>query len=134
MPAFEDYIAGKPLTEELARLKAGVFDAPEPGPMEVPAWEPDNLERPLNDGEREDLRRLMSEPGWRVLQRLRKKAIKAMEQAAIVLSTNNPLANERGIAVGWANLTAFKDQVKLDTLLIEAEVQRLKQGQKPSQG
>jgi hypothetical protein len=126
MPAFEDYIAGKPLTEELARLKAGVLDPPEPGPMEVPAWEPDNLERPLNDGEREDLRRLMSEPGWRVLERLRKKCVRQMEQNAILVSQTNPLTNERGIAVGWANVAAFKEQMRLDTVLIQSEVQQLK--------
>jgi hypothetical protein len=126
MPAFEDYIAGKPLTEELARLKAGVLDPPEPEPMGVPAWEPDNLERPLNDGEREDLRRLMSEPGWRVLERLRKKCVRQMEQNAILVSQTNPLTNERGIAVGWANVAAFKEQMRLDTVLIQSEVQQLK--------
>jgi hypothetical protein len=68
----------------------------------------------------------MSEPGWRVLERLRKKCVRQMEQNAILVSQTNPLTNERGIAVGWANVAAFKEQMRLDTVLIQSEVQQLK--------
>ena len=126
MPSLEDYLNGVPLTPELARLRDGIPDTPEPEPMGIPAWEPDNIERPLNDSEREDLAKLLTDPGWRVLQRLRKKYLRQMEREAILLSQTNPLANEHSIAIGWANLAAFKLQMRLDTGVIEEEVQQLK--------
>ena len=129
MPRLEDFQNGIPLNEELRRLKAGVLDEPQ-AETPPPAWEPGprerNVNRPLDEGERNDLRRLLTEPGWRVLERLRKQALQRMEQAAIVLSQNDPLGNAQKIANGWANLACFKDMAKLDRLMIADEIAKLK--------
>jgi hypothetical protein len=134
MPRLEDFQNGIPLNDELRRLKAGVLDEPQ-AETAPPAWEPGTgeqrgLNRPLDDGERNDLRCLLTEPGWRVLERLRKQALQRMEQAAIVLSQDDPLGNAQKIANGWANLACFKDMVKLDRLMIAGEIAKLKPGAK----
>jgi hypothetical protein len=125
MPRVEDFQQGIPLNEELRRIRAGVLDEPA-APDPVAAWEPDNPERPLTDAEREDLARLTMEPGWRVLKRLRTRTLHRMEQASIIASKSNPLAREREIALGWANLAMFQEQMRLDQAAVDGEVRKLK--------
>jgi hypothetical protein len=125
MPKLEDFQRGVPLNDELRRLKDGLESAEEPYPPPQGGWEIDQPERELTQDEREDLARLVREPGWRVLLRLRKRTLRRMEQAAIVASQVNPLGRAQEIAVGWANLEAFRAQANLDQAGVEAEIQAL---------
>lgn len=126
MIRLEDFQSGTPLTPELAKLKAGILDEPAPAPKAESVWEQDDADRELTDSEREELRKLTAEPGWRVLIRLRKKALRHMERAAIIVSQTNPLANAQKIAIGWANVDLYKKVAETDMLAMEAEIQRLK--------
>jgi hypothetical protein len=58
MPSLQDYLDGKPLTPELAELAAGrdMEAAADEAAEQVAAFEIDDPMRPLDDGEREDLR------------------------------------------------------------------------------
>ena len=127
MPRLEDFQQGIPLNDELRRLKEGLEQEPEPT-TELQAFSFDDLDRPLTDDEREDLARLVREPGWRVLMRLRKRTLRRMEEAAIIASQMNPLARAQEIAVGWANLAAFREQARVDQSAVEAEIQALEGG------
>jgi hypothetical protein len=126
MPRLEDFHAGIPLNEELRRLRAGVLDEPPDAAPETPGpWAPEDVERPLTESERIDLKRLLQEPGWRVLARLRKKALRLMEQAAIVSSQNDPLRNAEKIAVGWANFAVYKEMARVEAAMIDGEIGKL---------
>ena len=129
MPRLEDFQAGIPLNEELRRIRAGVMDEPEAALETAEAWSPDNVDRPLTDAEREDLARLTMEPGWRVLKRLRNRTLHRMEQASIIASKSNRLEREREIALGWANLAMFQEQMRLDQAAVEQEIAALKRSQ-----
>lgn len=123
MVRLEDFQQGIPLNEDLARLKAGILE-PEPQAETPPAWAGlDDPGRALTEDEREDLARLVREPGWRVLLRLRKRTLQRMEKAAMLASELNPLGRAQEIAVGWANLAAFREQARLDQAAVEAEIQ-----------
>jgi hypothetical protein len=127
MPRLEDFQNGVPLNEELRRIRAGVMDEPEAVPETAEAWSPDNPDRPLTDAEREDLANLTAQPGWRVLKRLRLRTLHRMEQASIIASKSNPLAREREIALGWANLAMFQEQMRLDQAAVDGEIRKLKE-------
>jgi len=125
MDSLEAFQKGIPLNEELRRLKAGVLEEPQAPAAAPEAWNPDQVDRELSEDEREDLARLTREPGWRVLLRLRKRTLQRMEKAAILASEINPLGRALEIAVGWANLAAFREQVRLDQSAVESEIQKL---------
>ena len=127
MPRLEDFQNGVPLNEELRRIRAGVMDEPEATPETAEAWNPDNPDRALTDAEREDLARLTREPGWRVLKRLRLRTLHRIEQASIIASKSNPLAREREIAIGWANLAMFQEQMRLDQAAVDEEIRKLRE-------
>ena len=127
MPRLEDFQNGVPLNEELRRIRAGVMDEPEPPLLTVTNYDTDNVDRPLTDAEREDLARLTMEPGWRVLKRLRTRTLHRMEQASIIASKSNPLGREREIALGWANLAMFQEQMRLDQAAVDGEIRKLKE-------
>lgn len=125
MPSFEDFIAGKPLNDELARIKRGEAE-PQGDAEDSPIlWGESVEERPLDDRDRMDLRKLMAEPGWKVLERLRKRTLKVIEEEAILASQNNPLANSQKIATGWANFNAFKQQAEVDVAMMKMEIAKL---------
>jgi hypothetical protein len=127
MPRLEDFQNGIPLNEELRRIKAGVIDETEVPLETAEAWSPDNVDRPLTHAEREDLARLTAEPGWRVLKRLRNRTLHRMEQASIIASKQNPLGREREIALGWANLAMFQEQMRLDQAAVDGEIRKLRE-------
>lgn len=126
MPRLEDFQAGVPLSDELARIKAGFDGEPAKESSQSQTWEFGDLERPLTESEREDLARLLAEPGWRVLERLRKRALRTMERNAMLVSEIDPLGNKEKIVNGWAYLMAFRQAVEMDARAISAETAQLK--------
>jgi hypothetical protein len=127
MPRLEDFQQGIPLNDELRRIRAGVLEEPAAPPDPVAMWEPDSPDRELTDDEREDLARLTREPGWRVLKRLRLKTLRRMERGATMASKENPLARAQEIALGWANVMHFEEQMRLDQAAVDSEIQKLKE-------
>lgn len=127
MPRLEDFQAGIPLNEDLRRLKAGILDEPAAQEEAAEALPFDHPERPLTEDERTDLARLVREPGWRVLERLRKRTLLQLRETAILASEINPLANAEKIAAGWANFSAYKQMAALDAGTVHAEIAKLKQ-------
>jgi hypothetical protein len=101
---------------------------------EQTVFEIDDPKRPLDDGEREDLRRLRFEPGWRVLERLRKRTCNELTEAAMMASKVDPLRNAEKIAAGWAQLGIYEQALKAELALIEFEVQQLKRSKKAKDG
>lgn len=127
MPSLDDYLKGKPLTPELEMLAKGqLFDEAEESAGEQLLRELDDPKRPLDDGEREDLRRLRFEPGWRVLERLRKRTCAELTEAAMMASKVDPLRNAEKIAAGWAQLGIYEQALKQEAALVEYEIQQLK--------
>jgi hypothetical protein len=136
MPSLQDYLDGKPLTPELAELAAGrdMEAAADEAAEQVAAFEIDDPMRPLDDGEREDLRRLRFEPGWRVLERLRKRTCMRLTDAAMMASKVDPLRNQEKIAAGWAQLSIYEQALQSEASLVEFEVQQLKKPKKKDAG
>lgn len=121
----EDFQAGIPLNDDLRALRDGL-EPEEPAPGTAAAYALDDPERPLTERERIDLAKLLTEPGWAVLQRLRNRTLRQMQSAAIVASQTDPLAHAQAIANGWANITAFKKMASLDAMAVEDETKRLR--------
>jgi hypothetical protein len=135
MPSLKDFLDGKPLTPELEALAAGRdMEAETAEDAEQTIFEIDDPKRPLDDGERDDLRRLRFEPGWRVLKRLRKRTCGELTEAAMMASKVDPLRNAEKIAAGWAQLAIYEQALKAEAALIEFEVQQLKRAKKPRDG
>ena len=120
MSQYEDYLQGKPLTPELARLAAGEDDE-EPEPFRAPVK---GDERPLDDDDREHLRRLRLEPGWAVLQRLLDRYLRIQEDAAKEASKTNP-NKPRTNAANWARVAALEEAKRVMSNLMDAEIARL---------
>jgi hypothetical protein len=130
--AFEKYLAGQPINEELAALKNG---RPDPLPEEhkvlerveaaTTRWE----DHKLTDADRQDLRELRQHPGWTVFVRLTKRAMAIHQKTAIVVSKSAPLANADKIAQEWGAVWAFERACGELTNLVEAELLELAQNE-----
>jgi hypothetical protein len=115
----EDFLKGKPLNERLARLKeAGDEDDPEPV-EEAP-------ESPIDDADREQIRRLLTHAGWQVLLKLLDMQLNSQEDAARRDSLNSPLQRANEIALKWAQLAADKNARNKIVALAESEAETLK--------
>lgn len=66
------------------------------------------MEAPLTDSQRKHLARMMTTPGFKVLQQIQRSYIEALEEGARIASANNPLANRDEIALAWAYLACAK--------------------------
>jgi hypothetical protein len=131
MPRLEDFQKGIPLNDEMARLKAGVFEQPAPEtplPFRLGGDVFDDLDRPLDEAERELLARLTREPGWQILERLIERTCAKLERKAIIVSQTDPLRNAEEIAAGWAYFSMWKRVRGEMKALIEGETAKLKQG------
>lgn len=115
------YTSGHVLPEVAARLDE-TRKVPEAAAKE-PVYELDELDRPLYPRERKELDELMKMPGWRVVQRLLKKAHEAHRNYAIADSQNQPLERAVDISHAWA-LVSMYSRVQLDLYAsIEVELQ-----------
>lgn len=122
---YEKFLAGQPLTEELAALKAGRL-LPDPEPEAGPPL-PDRVEhdRPLTRDDRVDLLEMRDSPGWTLFIRLQQKAIRKHEQSAITRSKSAPLANRDEIAQEWACLSLYERALAEMVALVNAEIEQL---------
>jgi len=125
---FEKYLKGEPLNPQLAALMAGE-DEEEPAANSAPiARESTPLTEPLTDDDREHLRRLLLEPGWRVLMQLLDTDIGRKEDAAKRQSLSDPLS--ASLNAVWADVAYAKKAKSHIVALAEAEVEKLRLAKK----
>ena len=125
----DDYLKGKPMTAELARLAAGDEDVEDPGTS--PAYSPGPSHvipfgppsRLIDDDDREHLRRLLLEPGWPILLKLLDRRLQLQEDAAKAATKINPFAPEN--AAQWAAVAALERVRHEMVTLAESEVAQL---------
>lgn len=129
---FEKYLAGEPLNDELAAIKAGQLPelrglAGMPNLNQAQAAEP----RPLTDPEREltreeriALREIRQAPGWPVLQRLLEKSTIAHTKAAIALSQDDPLGSGTELNQMWVIVKLWKQTIAELNWAVAVEMQR----------
>jgi hypothetical protein len=121
MSQFEDYLQGKPLTPELARLAAGEeMDEPDES-LRMPSK---GEKKPIDDDDREHLRRLKLEPGWPVLQQLLDRHLRIQEDAAKEHAKAYP-HKVRTNAANWARVAALEETRRVMGNLMEAEIAKL---------
>ena len=66
------------------------------------------MEEPITDAEREHLARMLTAPGYKVLLKIQRSYIEALEEGALIASQHNPLANRDEIALAWAYVACGK--------------------------
>ena len=133
-PTLENFLAGIPLNEDMEQLALEVMEEETQARLaEEIAADPFDPLRPLDDADRKALLRMTQDPGWEVLQRIRKRYCAKAEREATLLSQVNPLANQRKIAEGWAYLTVMRQVLEAEGGIVAAELQTLKpkKGQAP---
>jgi hypothetical protein len=125
----EDYLKRKPLTPELEALARG--DYPRPNGSENSPTAPTigqysfEGQPGITDDDREDLRRLTFEPGYRVLFRLIDKYVQAKETIARRASETDPLGNRDQIANLWAYVGVSKRFRKDVLTMVQDELRTL---------
>lgn len=130
MSDLEKYLKGEPLTPEMAALQRGEEDDPA---ARIGAHLKYNyfakglagIAEPLDDDDREHLRRLSLEPGWAVLFKLLDNDIRKSENAMKVASMTDPLADPPRLASGWADVAKMKAIRQRMVQLIDEEVKKL---------
>ena len=130
MSDLETYLKGQPLNGRMAALMESQGEEDEAPIQPAPAlevrvrWAPD-------DEDREHLRRLLLEPGWRVLLKLLDNEQAEMEDAAKRNSFADPLGELNKV---WAGVAYFKKARDRIIALIETEVEKLKDRTKKNHG
>lgn len=114
--SLEKFLKREPLNDDMARLMAG--EEVEPEPAETA---PKSL---LTEDNREHLRRLLLEPGWRVLLELLDSEISEREDAAKRMSIMSPF--EVSLNMLWAEVAYAKKARTRIVQLAETEIQKIK--------
>jgi hypothetical protein len=125
----EDYLKGIPLNEDLAALKRG--EDPYESTVEAVQAAASTFASAITsltitDDDREHLRRLILEPGWRVMIGLLDNEITHQEDTAKAASMNDPLGNRDQVANYWAYVAMLRQARTLVMQLVENEVAKLK--------
>ena len=119
----DDYLKGKPMTADLARLAAGEDEDEPEAPANVVQMRGPQAVRPIDDDDREHLRRLLLEPGWPILLKLLDRRLQLQEDAAKAATKINPFAPEN--AAQWAAVAALERVRHEMVTLAESEVAML---------
>ena len=127
---FEKYLAGEPLNEELAALKAGRLpefelreDAILAHSSESESFEDDA--KPLTRDECVALREMRTSAGWPVMQKLIRKTTIAQKKAAMLISEQDPLGAGRELANAWLEVKVWKQLTAQLTWLIVIAIESL---------
>jgi len=106
MGQLEDFLQGIPLSDENAALLAGF----EPAAASITGEAQAKLEPldELTEDDRQWLRRMYHEPGYKIFLRRLNSAIQRREEGAKLLSSTDPLSNQTRIVNEWAYIACFK--------------------------
>ena len=125
MGKLEDFLAGKPLNEDMERLMQGEESADElggPGSLIHRSFADG---KPITEHDREDLRQLSQMRGWQVLLKLLDTELQHQEDSAKRSSLDNPLKRQTEIAEMWAELAADQKSRTRLVLLLERELRAI---------
>jgi hypothetical protein len=127
---YEKYLAGEPLNEELAALKAGRLPEFEMRGdalfTQSPGSEPRaDDEKALTREECVALRELRVSAAWPVLQKLIRRTTTAHKNAAVLLSEQDPLGAGRELANAWLEVKVWKQLTAQLTWLIVIAIESL---------
>jgi hypothetical protein len=127
---FEKYLAGEPLNEELAALRAGRLPEFELRENAILAQsvgsEPlEDDEKPLTREECVALREMRTSAGWPVMQKLIRKTTIAQKKAAMLISEQDPLGAGRELANAWLEVKVWKQLTAKLTWLIVIAIESL---------
>lgn len=129
MSDLEKYLKGEPLNEQMAALMENPDQLEPPAVTEVPA------PGPIDDDDREHLRRLLVEPGWRVLLKLLDSELDKRKDAAIKHSLGGPLHMDQAeLSKMWAQVAYMKSSRDEIVSLAEREVEKLKHATRTQTG
>jgi hypothetical protein len=120
---FLKYLDGEPLTEELAKLRAGDLEEEEiPGAEYTAPPTIRAMDRELLRKERQELREILRGPGWPVVLRVQEKLRQMHRNCAMSISQDDPLKNRDKIAEQWAYVLMFNRAMHEFNVLLEAQV------------
>lgn len=119
MSDLDKFLKGEPLNERIADLRKGIEDDDLPDIQLLDATDPGGL----TDDDREHLRLLLAEPGWRVLLKLLDTDIQKLEDAARRRSLSNPLSDD--LKQVWADAAYAQKARERIVILAANEVQIL---------
>jgi hypothetical protein len=128
--SLERYMAGEPLTPELAALRDGQQVQLSGDGVRPAAPVVENADRELTRAERAHLRELRLAPGWPVLQRLEEKIFQMHQKGAITTSQSDPLRNGESISQEWAYVTMIRRAFGELELLMQAEIKHDDEGKR----
>lgn len=126
MGQLEDFLERKPLNERLKRLSEGEDEddliSPAAAEREIAhVGRADAANRPLDDNDRESLRRLTLEPGWPILLKMIDNRIQTQEDAVKAQSKRDPFAKDEN-AANWAYVGVM-EQVRADIVaMLQVEI------------
>jgi len=123
MDQLEQYLRGIPLNEENAALLEGRDPALE-YPIESMTLGQNQTNEEITDEDREWLRRLPHEPGFKVFWRLLNNAVAKRERSAILLSSQDPISNRDRITTEWTYVACFKTVLRDIELMVQQAVRR----------
>lgn len=129
---FQKYLAGEPLNEELAKLKAGEqTEAEEGAGQQLAARAPlEDADRHLTTAERLDLKEIRALPGWGVLWRILERSCRIHDKSATMQAQNDPLKNADAIARAFALAQMYRRAKSEILATVDAEVKELENEQR----
>lgn len=124
MAKLEDFLAGKPLNDDMAKLMRGEEGESEP---EAAINKRQNYADgvPITNQDREHLRRLLVSPGWQVLLKLLDTELKHQEDTARRISLLSTTSKDE-ILAAWAGLGADQKARENIEMLAKSEIEQLK--------
>lgn len=125
----EKYLAGEPLTPELAAIRDGkdeptVWDQLIEKVSRAAETDQATRDRPLTRADRAELRDLRNSPGWAIFLMLQKRAMRTHQRTASEQSESGELRPD-AMAEEWAHVRIFKRACQEMSLLVEAEIAEL---------
>ena len=124
----EKFLAGEPVTVELEALRQGQIpgtaDALRDFLIHPLGSQLEGADKPLTAQDRAALREMRTGPGWPILQRLLERSTIQHTKRATLLSEDDPLGNQTGIAQAWHTLKTWKALHLTMNLMVETELQK----------
>lgn len=121
----ENYLQNKPVSDRNERLMEEGGDDIEFAADEPEEEESEGKSKFPTDDDREHIRRLSTEPGWRVLLKLLDIEIAKLEDSARAASLSAPFAHEEN-GHRWADVSYMKRTQDRLKSIIEREKRKLK--------